>query len=144
MSTIQSGGTVEPKLANEARRYDIREEDIVPVPVGTGTFEFAILAGQTGPLSSFVESGADGLVVSDKAVKDLVVVKIRQGPIPIHGVAGKRVMVTGEWAAALPLDDGTYQAIQGLSFPTVARDWPELNLRLLLRRDTPTIRSFRS
>ena len=122
------------KLVREARRHGIAEKDIVPVPKGKGTFEFCVIAGKTGPLNGFIDSGADGFFASDEAIKDMVAVKITEGPIPIHGMGGRTVHASGEWAAVLPLSNGTYQAVQVLTLGIVARDWPEIDLRGLLEK----------
>merc|ERR1712237_80868 len=64
----------------------------------------------------------------------MVAVKITEGPIPIHGMGGRTVHASGEWAAVLPLSNGTYQAVQVLTLGIVARDWPEIDLRGLLEK----------
>ena len=64
--------------------------------------------------------------------------KLREGPIPIGIASGKTAYAKAEWASCLPLNDGTYQCVKGLSMDQVTSDMPMYNLNHaleMLKRD---------
>ena len=55
--------------------------------------------------------------------------KLREGPIPIGVASGKTAYAKAEWSSLLPLNDGTYQCVKGLSMDQITSDMPRYNLR---------------
>ena len=82
----------------------------------------------------FVNSRADSWVVKDGVPqKEMIAVKIREGPFPLNIASGMRVEAKAKWGALIPLANGSYQVVRGLALPQVTNDMPNLNLREVLR-----------
>ena len=54
--------------------------------------------------------------------------KLMDGPIPIGVASAKTVYATAEWASLIPLSDGSYQSVRGLTLDKVTGDMTELKL----------------
>ena len=54
---------------------------------------------------------------------------MREGPILIGVASGKTAYSKAEWSSLLPLNDGTYQCVNGLSNDQITSDMPRYNLR---------------
>ena len=82
--------------------------DVHQVLPGECVFMFTILRGRNGErISTFIDTGANSIVLKDRIEKKLITVKLLDGPIPISVAGGKEVMATGEWGALIPLADGS-------------------------------------
>ena len=79
-------------------------------------------------MQSFIDSGADRIFMADNAVKELISVKIKDGPIPLGVASGKTINATGEVGALIPLANGRYQAIRALTLKRVTREYPDFDL----------------
>ena len=59
---------------------------------------------------------------------------LRSGPIPLDVATGITVNASAEWGMCLPLNDGSYQAVRGLTVQKVTSDMPKLKLRKVLQQ----------
>ena len=81
--------------------------DVHSVPPGEGVFMFTILRGRNGEkIMTFIDMGANSIVLKDRIEKKLITVKLSDRPIPVSVAGGKEVMATGEWGALIPLPAG--------------------------------------
>ena len=60
--------------------------------------------------------------------KELKLIKLRDGPIPIRVAGGHTVFATAEWASLLPLADSSHQIVRGLSSNMVTGNFGDLHL----------------
>ena len=89
--------------------------------------------GETGNSSSkdrgLIDSGANCWLAKDTVPQsELTSMKLMDGPIPIGVASGKTVFASAEWASLIPLSDGSYQSVRGLTLDKVTGDMTELNL----------------
>ena len=99
----------------------------IPSPFVLGTcsfmFMFLLLQGKPGtePLQVFCDSGANFWFARESVTKKLISVRLHKGALPINIAGGNLIYATGEWAAAIPLSDGTYQGVRGLTVKNVVK-----------------------
>ena len=109
---------------------------IQDLPQGENMFMFFLLQGKPGtdPIQVFCDSGANFWFAVESVTKKLVCVQTYKGSLPINVAGGKVVYSTGEWVAAIPLDNGTYQAVRGLTMKSVVGQMPRFDLRRTLEQ----------
>ena len=69
------------------------------------------------------------MATEDLPAKELVSVKLREGPIPMGVAGGSTIYANAEWASFLPLADGGHQVVRGLTVKQVTQDMPKVNLQ---------------
>ena len=110
--------------------------EVVDLPEGEHMFMFLLLQGKPGtePIQVFCDSGANFWFAVDSVTKKLVCVQTYKGSMPINVAGGKVITSTGEWAAAIPLADGSYQAVRGLTMKNVVGQMPRYSLKRTLNQ----------
>ena len=100
---------------------DFESGEIEQIPSGENIFMFFMMQGKAGtdPMQVFCDSGANFWFAVDSVTKKLVCVQTYKGFLPINVAGGKVVYSTGEWVAAVPLDNGGHQAVRGLTMKSV-------------------------
>ena len=117
-------------LRKEMSTSDFEHGEVQDIPKGESLFMFFMLQGKKGtePIQVFGDSGANFWFANDSVTKKLVCVQTHKGAIPINIAGGKVIHSTGEWAAAIPLADGTFQGVRGLTMKNVVGQMPRFNL----------------
>ena len=117
-------------LKHEMESSECENGDIQEIPEGENMFMFFLMQGKPGtdPIQVFCDSGANFWFAVDSVTKKLVSVQTYKGALPINVAGGKVVYSTGEWVAAIPLDDGTFQAVRGLTMKSVVGQMPRYDL----------------
>ena len=123
-------------LKREMAASEFEDGEILDMPEGENMFMFFLLQGKPGtePIQVFCDSGANYWFAVDSVTKKLVCVQTYKGSLPINVAGGKVIHSTGEWAAALPLADGSYQAVRGLTMKSVVGQMPRYNLTRTLNQ----------
>ena len=115
---------------------DFESGQVQDIPPGQNMFMFFLLQGKPGtePIQVFGDSGANFWFATESVTKKLVCVQTHKGAVPINIAGGKVIHATGEWAAAIPLADGTYQGVRGLTMKSVVGQMPRYDLTQTLAR----------
>ena len=121
-------------LKSEMKNCSFENGDIAEIPSGENMFMFFLMQGRRGtdPIQVFCDSGANFFFAVESVTKKLVCVQTYKGSLPINVAGGKVVYSTGEWVAAIPLDDGSFQAVRGLTMRSVVGQMPRFDLRRTL------------
>ena len=121
-------------LRNEMAKSDVEKGEIDDIPEGENMFMFFLLQGKPGtePIQVFCDSGANFWFAVESVTKKLIAVQTYKGALPINVAGGNVIYATGEWAAALPLEDGTYQGVRGLTMKSVVGQMPRYSLGRVL------------
>ena len=121
-------------LREKMDNSDFEQGEVQDIPKGESLFMFFLLQGKAGtePIQVFGDSGANFWFANDSVTNKLVCVQTHKGAIPINIAGGKVIHSTGEWAAAIPLADGSYQAVRGLTMKNVVGQMPRYNLTKVL------------
>ena len=78
---------------------------------------------------TFVDSGANCWLAQEGVPeREFVSVKHDHGPIPLTVAGGNVTYASGEYASLLPLADGSFQCVRGLTLQNVTGSMPELDL----------------
>ena len=118
----------EKDLGKENKAVEIR-----PIPEGEVAFIFCKVKGRKSDVQVFIDNGCNCAIVRDGIPQDeFRSCLLRKGPIRIDVATGVKVEAQGEWATALPLNDGSFQPIRSLSVTKVTSDMPTLRLEGLL------------
>ena len=122
-------------LRNEMTKSDTENGKIEDIPEGENIFMFLLLQGKQGtePIQVFCDSGANFWFAVESVTRKLISVRTFKGALPISVAGGKTVYSTGEWAAAIPLADGTYQGVRGLTMKSVVGQMPRYSLDRVLK-----------
>ena len=117
-------------LKKEMKSSEFENGEIKDLPKGENMFMFFLLQGKPGtdPIQVFADSGANWWFARDSVTKKLVCVQTYKGSLPINVAGGKVIYSTGEWAAAIPLADGSYQGVRGLTMKNVVGQMPRYDL----------------
>ena len=123
-------------LRDKMDSSDFESGHVQDLPAGQNMFMFFLLQGKSGtePIQVFGDSGANFWFATEAVTKKLVCVRTQKGAIPINIAGGKVIHATGEWAAAIPLADGSYQAVRGLTMKHVVGQMPRYDLTKTLSR----------
>ena len=82
-----------------------------------------------GPVMTFIDGGANCWLAQEGVPeREFVSVKLDHGPIPLSVAGGNVAYASGEFASLLPLADGSFQCVRGLTLPKVTGSMPEANL----------------
>ena len=113
--------------------HDMRKMNTDPkihrIPAGEPVFIFCLVQGFTKPVMCFVDSGANCWLAKEGIPeKEFLSAKLCDGPIPLSVASGITAYAKAEYASMLPLDDGSYQCVRGLTLEKVTGDMPELCL----------------
>ena len=113
---------------------DVESGQIQEIPQGENIFMFFLMQGKPGtdPIQVFCDTGANFWFAVESVTKKLVCVQTYKGSLPINVAGGKVVYSTGEWAAAIPLENGSFQAVRGLTMKSVVGQMPRFDLRRTL------------
>ena len=131
---LKSDQEVMEMLRNEMAKSDMEKGDIDDIPEGENMFMFFLLQGKPGtePIQVFCDSGANFWFAVESVTKKLISVQTYKGALPINVAGGNVIYATGEWAAALPLADGRYQGVRGLTMKSVVGQMPRYSLGRVL------------
>ena len=78
----------------------------------------------------FIDPGCNCSILKDGIPQnEFTSTKLRSGPIGLDVATGITVNASAEWGICLPLEDGTYQAVRGLTVKKVTSDMPKFMLR---------------
>ena len=117
------------KYFEDGLKGDGVSDDVVPIPEGESVFILNLIQGKTRPLLAFMDNGCNCFVAKEGVVeKELKSAKLRHGPIDVGVASGINVQASGEWASLLPLEDGRYQIVKGLTMKKVTQDMPKIKL----------------
>ena len=99
------------------------------IPDGDAVFILTVVKGRQGPVMTFVDCGANVWLAEEGIPeREFISVKLDHGPIPLSVAGGNVTYASGEYASLLPLADGSYQCVRGLTLKQVTGTMPELNL----------------
>ena len=90
---------------------------------------FCVVQGLCNPVMTFLDSGCNCWLAEEGIPEsEFISVKLSDGPIPLSVASGITTYASAEYASLLPLANGNFQAVRGLTLPTVTGDMPLLNL----------------
>ena len=117
-------------LKNEMEKSDFEHGNIEAIPEGENMFMFFLIQGKTGtePIQVFADSGANFWFALESVTRKLVCIKTNRNPMPITIGGGNTIFSTGEWAAALPMANGSYQAVRGQTMKSLVGQMPRYDL----------------
>ena len=117
-------------LEREMEKSDFEHGDIEAIPEGENMFMFFLIQGKQGtePIQVFADSGANFWFALESVTKKLVCIKTHKDPMPITIGGGNVIYSTGEWAAALPMANGLYQAVRGQTMKSLVGQMPRYDL----------------
>ena len=99
------------------------------IPDGEAVFILTVVKGRVGPVMCFLDNGANCWIAQEGIPeREFISVKLDHGPIPLSVAGGNTTYASGEYASLLPLADGSYQCVRGLTLKQVTGTMPELNL----------------
>ena len=100
------------------------------IPEGEPVFVFCTLKGKKSDLQCFIDSGANcWLALDGVPQEELRSVKMCDGPIRLGVASGMTTNAKAEWASLIPLADGSFQCVRGLTLDRVTGDMPQVNLK---------------
>ena len=103
--------------------------EISKIPDGEAVFIFCVVAGLNNPVMTFIDTGANCWLSKEGIPeKEFISVKLADGPIPLSVAGGSTAYASAEYASLLPLVNGNYQAVRGLTLKRVTGCMPELSL----------------
>ena len=70
----------------------------------------------------------------ESVTKKLISVQTFKGSLPINTAGDNVIYATGEWAAAIPMADGSYQGVRGLTMKHVVGQMPRFSLARTLKQ----------
>ena len=115
-------------FTEDMRRLNI-DTTVRGVPSGDPVFIFCVFKGKKSNIMTFIDSGANVWLAEDGIPQnELISVKHREGPIPLGVASGITAHAEAEWSSLLPLEDGTYQVVRGLTMKNITSDMPEVDL----------------
>ena len=99
------------------------------IPDGEAIFIFCVVAGLNNPVMAFIDCGANCFLAKEGIPEsEFISVKLSNGPIPLSVAGGSTTYASAEYASLLPLANGNYQAVRGLTLRKVTGNMPELRL----------------
>ena len=99
------------------------------IPSGEAIFIFCVVAGLNGPVMAFIDCGANCFLAKEGVPEnEFISVKLSNGPIPLSVAGGSTAYASAEYASLLPLANGNFQAVRGLTLKHVTGNMPELHL----------------
>ena len=121
-------------LRKEMENADFENGKIEDIPEGENMFSFFLIQGRDGtePIQVFADSGANFWFALESVTRKLVCVKTHKDPMPITIGGGNVIYSTGEWAAALPMANGSFQAVRGQTMKSLVGQMPRYDLRRTL------------
>jgi len=112
-----------------------------PIPKGDPVYMLCIFQGKCGPVQALIDSGANCWLANDDIPqKELESSLLTPGPIPLGVAGGMQVNASAEWGSMLPLSDGTFQCVRGLTLERVTGPMQKLNLGPLFEQINMIIR----
>merc|ERR1719233_2342392 len=112
-----------------SRKFQKRYQKSNPFLRGEPVFIMNVFKGATRPITAFIDSGCN-CWVAKKGIpeNELFSCKLSSGPIPMGVASAITVKAEAEWASLLPLADGGYQVVRGLTLPEVTQEMPSINM----------------
>ena len=115
-------------FTNDMRRISSTAE-VHKIPHGEPVFVFCVIQGLSNPVMAFIDSGANCWLAQEGIPEnEFISVKLSEGPIPLSVASGITTYANAEYASLLPLSNGNFQCVRGLTLKKVTGDMPELNL----------------
>ena len=103
--------------------------EVSKIPDGEAVFIFCIVAGLNNPVMTFIDCGANCWLAKEGIPEnEFISVKLSDGPIPLSVAGGSTTYASAEYASLLPLVNGNYQAVRGLTLKLVTGCMPELSV----------------
>ena len=134
MSCLFSNEQLTKLFKKDLKQEGVKNAKLSAVPEGEVSFIFCKMMGKESEIQAFIDPGCNCAVMRDGIPqRELKSVKLRDGPIPIDVATGISVNAKAEWASVLPLRDGSYQVIRGLTVEKVTSDMPKLKLQPVLK-----------
>ena len=131
VSKMMSDDEIHQHLSADMRKFD--KNAIVHGIPDDPVFIFCIFKGMKRDIQVFIDSGCNcWLSLDGIPQEELDSVKVKDGPIPLGIASGKTAYAKAEWASLLPLNDGTYQCVRGLTMDRVTSDMPTYDLNSTL------------
>ena len=115
-------------FTNDMRRIQSRAK-VQEIPQGEPIFIFCVVQGFSGPVMCFVDCGANCMLAREGIPEnEFISVKLADGPIPLGVATGMTTYANAEFASLLPLANGNFQCVRGLTLKRVTGDMPALDL----------------
>ena len=94
--------------------------EVQKIPSGEPVFIFCVIQGLSNPVMTFIDSGANCWLAQEGIPeKEFISVKLSDGPIPLSVASGITAYASAEYASLLPLANGNYQCVRGLTMKRV-------------------------
>ena len=115
---------------NRSKREGSDVSRILQIPEGETLFVFCIIRGKTRGLRAFLDNGCNSWLVKDGVPQnELTSTKLRDGPINLGVAGGHTVQALAEWSSLLPMDNGYYQTVRGLSVADVTGNLGKIDMK---------------
>ena len=100
------------------------------IPDGEPVFIFSVIQGLHNSIMAFIDSGANCWLAKEGIPeREFVSSKLADGPIPLYVASGITTYASAEYGSLIPLSNGDFQTVRGLTLKKVTADMPELDLR---------------
>ena len=140
VSKMMNNNELTNLFSNDMRRCQ-KNATVRPIPEGDPVFIFCVYKGRKNDIMTFIDCGANVWLAQDGIPQnELRSVKLRDGPIPLGVASGITTQAEAEWSSLIPLADGTFQCVKGLTLKKVTSDMPQIDLNPaldLIKRDCP-------
>ena len=140
VSKMMNNNELTHLFSNDMRRCQ-KNATIRPIPEGDPVFIFCVFKGRKNDIMTFIDCGANVWLAQDGIPQnELRSVKLRDGPIPLGVASGITTQAEAEWSSLIPLADGTFQCVKGLTLKKVTSDMPQIDLNPaldLIKKDCP-------
>ena len=94
-----------------------------------------MIEGKNRPIQVFLDSGCNTALVKEGVPQsEFNSILLKEGPITLDLATGVTTDAGGEWGMALPLSDGSFQAVRALSVKEIASRMPHKGFKPALRR----------
>ena len=117
-------------FTEDLKRSGVSNPVVNEVPDGEVSFIFCKVKGRKSAVQVFIDPGCNCAIMRDGIPQnEFNAVKLRSGPIGLDVATGIQVNAESEWGINIPLANGSYQVVKGLSVKKVTSDMPKLNLK---------------
>ena len=140
VSKMMTNDELNEVFTNDMRRTN-QNATIRGIPSGDPVFIFCVFKGRKNDVMTFIDCGANVWLAQDGVPQnELTSVKMKDGPIPLGVASGITTYAEAEWSSLIPLADGTFQCVRGLTLKQVTAEMPQIDLNPaleLIKKDCP-------
>ena len=143
ISCLFSNDQLTELFINDLKKEGVKNPRVDPMPEGEVAFIFCMIKGKKSDVQVFIDPGCNCAIMKDGIPQqEFDSCKLQNGPIQIDVATGISVNAEAEWGIRLPLENGSYQVVRGLTVSRVTSDMPRLRLKKVLKKIKTENKSF--